>query len=73
MLLNLFINQVTFSALFFLSDLVMKFKNFYEFEKTVVLLAKMHFDEIRNRANDREYMKNYIINNTTVVLLRKFH
>ena len=48
MLRGLLINTLTFSSLFFLFDLLIKFKSFYELEKTVVIIAKMHIDEIRD-------------------------
>jgi len=52
---------------------VIKFKNFYDFEKTVVQIVKMHIEEIKDRTLDITYLRNYITNNTTVKKLREFH
>jgi hypothetical protein len=53
--------------------MVIKFKNFYEFEKTMVQICRMHIEVIRQQTSDFVFLKKYILNNTTVSRLKDFH
>lgn len=72
MLSCLLINHLNATCTYFLFDHFLKFKDFYECEKSVVLLGKFHLNEIKSKGLDKEYLTSYIIKSTRVSLLKEY-